>query len=40
MEALTDEQFATLLSYLKENFNPDRPVPELPPALLKAWTSY
>lgn len=40
VEALTDEQFATLLSYLKENFNPDTPVPELPPALLKAWTSY
>lgn len=40
VEALSDEEFATLLGYLKANFNPDTPVPDLPPALLETWTSY
>lgn len=40
VEALTDEEFAALLAYLKENFNPETPVPDLPPALLETWTSY
>lgn len=38
--ALSDEAFETLYEYLKTNFHPGRPVPELPPALLEAWTSY
>ncbi|MQA92278.1 MAG: hypothetical protein GEU90_18965 [Gemmatimonas sp.] len=37
---LSDEEFATLQSYLIENFNPETPVPELPPALLESWTTY
>jgi|GEM_PF-963124 hypothetical protein len=40
VEGLVDDEFSTLLSYLKVNFNPDTPVPELPPALLEAWTTY
>ena len=40
VEGLTDDEFSTLLGYLKENFNPNTPVPELPPALLEAWTTY
>jgi mono/diheme cytochrome c family protein len=40
VSGLTDEEFATLYDYLVANFNPDRPVPELPPALLESWTSY
>lgn len=38
--SLTDDEFATLKTYLVQNFNPDRPVPELPPALLEGWTTY
>lgn len=37
---LSDAEFATLQAYLVENFNPDRPVPELPPVLLESWTTY
>jgi mono/diheme cytochrome c family protein len=37
---LTEEEFTTLKAYLVENFNPSRPVPELPPALLEGWTTY
>jgi len=40
VEGLTDAEFDTLLNYVKANFNPDTPVPELPPALLEAWTTY
>ena len=40
VEALSDENFETLYEYLVTTFTPDRPVPELPPALLEAWTSY
>ena len=38
--ALSDEEFKTLYDYLIANFNPQRPVPELPKALLQTWTSY
>ena len=37
---LSDEEFKTLYEYLAANFNPDRPVPELPKELLESWTSY
>lgn len=37
---LSDEEFKTLYDYLAANFNPDRPVPELPKELLESWTSY
>lgn len=37
---LSDAEFETLYAYLVENFNPDRPVPELPPVLLESWTTY
>lgn len=40
VEALGDEDFDTLYEYLTTTFTPDRPVPELPPALLEAWTTY
>ena len=40
VSSLTDEDFETVYIYLKENFHPDTPVPELPKALLDAWTSY
>lgn len=40
VEALSDEEFDTLYEYLVSNFNPDTPVPDLPPALLETWTSY
>ena len=40
VEALTDEEFETLYDYLSSTFTPDRPIPELPEALLEAWTSY
>jgi len=40
VEGLSDDEFGTLLAYVKANFNPDTPVPELPPALLEAWTTY
>lgn len=38
--ALSDDDFATLYTYLKANFNPSRPVPKLPKALLETWTTY
>jgi mono/diheme cytochrome c family protein len=37
---MSDEEYETLHRYLVTNFNPERPVPELPPALLESWTSY
>jgi hypothetical protein len=40
VEALGDEEFEILYDYLSSTFTPDRPVPELPPALLESWTSY
>ena len=38
--ALSEEERQVLYDYLKASFNPDRPVPELPAALLETWTSY
>lgn len=40
VSGIGDEEFATLHRYLISNFNPDRPVPELPAALLESWTTY
>ncbi len=40
VEALSDEEFATLYAYLSSTFTPERPVPTLPAALLDTWTSY
>jgi hypothetical protein len=37
---LDDAGYAELYEYLAANFNPDRPVPQLPKALLEQWTSY
>jgi hypothetical protein len=37
---LTEEEVETLYQYVTANFNPDRPVPQLPKELLKTWTSY
>lgn len=37
---IPDEQFEVLYEYLVTNFNPDTPVPDLPPALLESWTTY
>jgi hypothetical protein len=37
---LSDEEFNTLYTYLKANFNPNRPVPKLPQELLESWTTY
>jgi hypothetical protein len=39
VEALSDAEFETLYAYLSSTFTPDRPVPQLPPSLLEAWTS-
>ena len=40
VEALGDDDFETLYAYLSLTFTPERPVPELPPALLETWTNY
>lgn len=40
VEGLSDEEFELLYDYLSSTFTPDRPIPELPAALLEAWTSY
>ena len=37
---VSDDEFTTLYTYLKANFNPDRPVPTLPKELLESWTTY
>ena len=37
---LSDERFEILYDYLVTNFNPNTPVPDLPPALLESWTTY
>lgn len=38
--SLTEADHRILYDYLKTNFNPNRPVPKLPQALLDTWTSY
>jgi hypothetical protein len=38
--SMSDADFRTLYDYLEASFNPDRPVPKLPKALLDTWTSY
>jgi hypothetical protein len=38
--SVSDEEFKLMYEYLVANFNPDRPVPELPKELLETWTSY
>ena len=40
VEGLSDEEFETVYEYLASAFKPDRPKPELPPALLDTWTTY
>jgi hypothetical protein len=40
VDNLTEAEFTTLYDYVKANFNPDKPVPQLPQALLDSWTSY
>ncbi len=40
VKALGDADFKILYQYLAANFNPERPVPKLPPELLETWTSY
>ena len=39
VSSMSDADFATAYEYLKKNFNPDRPVPKLPPELLASWTT-
>lgn len=40
VEALGDEDFEVLYDYLTTTFTPERPIPELPAALLDTWTTY
>ena len=40
VKALSDADFQVLYQYLVANFNPNRPVPKLPPELLQTWTAY
>jgi len=40
VKALSDADFQALYRYLVANFNPNRPVPKLPPELLQTWTAY
>ena len=40
VDLVSDENFELMYEYLTTTFTPDRPVPELPPSLLEAWTSY
>jgi len=40
VSSLSDGEFERIYTYLKANFNPQRPVPRLPPELLESWTSY
>lgn len=36
---LTEEQIAAMLKYLQANFDPEKPIPELPPELLQGWAT-
>ncbi len=40
VEGLNDDEFELLYDYLASTFTPDRPIPELPAALLDTWTTY
>ena len=40
VEGLSDADFRTLYAYLAASFPPNRPTPQLPPALLDTWTTY
>lgn len=40
VEGLSDSEFKALYDYLASTFTPERPKPELPPALLDTWTTY
>lgn len=40
VEGLSDDEFDVLYDYLTTTFTPDRPIPNLPPALLDTWTTY
>ena len=37
---VSDDDFKVMYTYLKANFNPNRPVPTLPKELLESWTTY
>ena len=37
---VSDDDFKVIYTYLKANFNPNRPVPTLPKELLESWTTY
>ncbi len=37
---MSDADFKAAYEYLAKNFNPDRPVPQLPKELLDTWTDY
>lgn len=36
---LSEEQIQAMIKYLQEHFNPEKPVPELPAALLQGWAT-
>jgi len=40
LTGLSDEEFEALTEYLIANFNPDRPVPEVPESLMVPWPAY
>ena len=40
VKGLGEDEFKTLYEYLTANFNPEKPVPELPNELMQTWTSY
>lgn len=37
---LSDQEFTTVYEYVIANFNPDRPIPEVPQPLLMDWPAY
>lgn len=36
---LSEEQIQAMIKYLQGRFNPENPVPKLPPALLQGWAT-